>query len=199
MEHYIELSNKNSKKAKDIINGLNIIQICKGNGFEAHLIGSVSTNLLMNSNDIDFHIYSQNYQIEIIFAIIGEIAGKMGIYKAVYQNFLSTDDRSIDWHLNYKTIENEDWEIDLIFIRNDSPYVGRAEEITRKINSTINENTRNRVLKLKWELDQKNEEYKGIEIYKAVLENGIYTVNDFLEWKSGNPNMNLWSINPRDE
>ena len=55
---------------------------------------------------------------------------------------------------------------------------------------------KNDILKLKYELKNNNIDYLGMEIYKAVFENNIKTIEEFKTWKNSEDykNIDLWDI-----
>jgi hypothetical protein len=195
MDEYEIIASKNMEKAKKIIDEIKISKICGDYGYKANLIGSVATDLLMDNFDIDFHVYSNNFSVNNIYTLIGEIAENKKIVSTSCYNFLNDDDKSLDWHIHYINEYNENWKIDIIFLKNESPYCGKAELLAEKIKSKITDVERKNILKLKWE--GKEIEYKGIEIYKAVMEYKIKTIDEFIKWKNSKEykSINLWEIN----
>lgn len=198
MEEFEQISVHNMQTAQIIINELDMVNICNEFDCKANLIGSVATGLLMNNLDIDYHIYPKHFDIKKIYSLIGKIAEKKGITETSCYNFLDTNDKSLDWHIKLKNKNNENWMIDMIFLRNDSPYVGKAEKIVENINRHMSESHKKSILRLKWESSNEQLKYKAIEIYKAVIEYGIETLKDFIEWQNMNVNIDLWEIkNPK--
>jgi GNAT superfamily N-acetyltransferase len=72
--------------------------------------------------------------------------------------------------------------IDIIFLKNESPYCGKAELLAERINAKITDSEKKDIFKLK--LEGKEIEYKRIEIYKAVMEYKIETIDEFIKWKN---------------
>jgi hypothetical protein len=194
MEEFELVSKKNIEKAKKIIDELEIIELCKEYDCKANLIGSVATGLLMSNLDIDFHIYPKIFNINKIYELIGKIAEKDEITRTSCYNFLNGNDKTLDWHIHYMNENKEDWRIDMIFIRYDSKYIEKAEKIVQEIKNNMTEMQKRNILFLKWEGYKRQIEYKGIEIYKAVIEYGIETIEEFIEWKSCNKEIDLWEI-----
>jgi hypothetical protein len=198
MDEYELISMKNISTAKKIIKELKIYEIFNANNYKANLIGSVATNLLMNNLDIDFHVYPDNFNIENIYGIVGKISTNQNVIRtSCLHNDLNTEYKSLDWHIRYIDMENNEWRIDIIFFKEDSPYIGKAEDIVKKINSIVTPGQINIILKLKYEAGKLNIEFKGIEIYKAVIEYNIIRLTDFLRWKESNEFklIDFWEIN----
>ena len=197
MKDYISVSKNNLLTGKKIIKGLKIFEILKENDCTGNLIGSMATDLLMDNLDIDFHIYPNIFCIENIYKIIGKISKNINIIETSCLHIdLNSEYKTLDWHLHYKDREDNIWKIDLIFIKPDSPYKGKAESIVKKINSINAKEQKNDILRLKHELKINGIEYKGIEIYKAVLENNIKTIDEFNIWKNSEyyKSIDLWNI-----
>jgi len=197
MEDYISISKNNLLTAKKIIKDLKILEILNENDCIANLIGSTATDLLMYNLDIDFHIYPNIFCIENIYKIIGKLSENVNVLETNCKHIdLNSEFKTLDWHLHYKDSEDNIWKIDLIFLKPDSPYKDKAENIVKKINSIKTFEQKNDILRLKHELKVNGIEYKGIEIYKAVFENNIKTIDEFKIWKSSKYciNIDLWDI-----
>ena len=194
IKEYKLISIKNLEKANKIINELDIVNLCNEFDCKANLIGSIATGLLVDNLDIDFHIYPKNFSIHKIYTLIGKMAEKDRITKTSCYNFLNSNDRTLDWHIHYLDEDNEDWRIDMIFLRHDSEYIDKAEKIAENIKKYMTEKQKETILRLKWEGSKKQMDYKGIEIYKAVIEDGIETIEGFMNWKNNNKNINLWEM-----
>lgn len=67
-----------------------------------------------------------------------------------------------------------------------SRYDGYFEEVARRISAALTDETREAILRLKWEtLD--TEKIAGIEYYMAVLRDGIRSYPDFVRWREAHP------------
>lgn len=194
MENLEHISKKNLEKASAIINELQLEKIWINQGSRCHLVGSVKTGLLMTHLDIDFHTYSDDFSIEKSFQAIAQISQNPKIKEVLYRNLLEAEDRCLEWHLSYEETPERIWTIDLIHIKNDSPYAGVIERVTGKINSVMNERLRHTILKIKYESEQQKEKYLGIDIYQAVIDDGIETFEDFKRWKQNKKDVgiSLW-------
>jgi hypothetical protein len=183
MTDYLGLAKRNLKRAKEIIEALNIVEVWKSVNAQANLIGSVKTGLMMNNLDIDFHVYSEIFSIADSFTAISKIALNSGIKKITYFNFLNDEDKSLDWHLHYQDTDLRNWRIDIIHLMNESPYVGKAERVTDKINALMNDDIRKNILKIKWDAETIGMKAIGIEVSKAVIEDKVKTIDEFIKWK----------------
>lgn len=194
MIEYLVLAKNNLKRAKEIIKELNIVEVWKSVNAKANLIGSVKTGLMMNNLDIDFHVYSEIFSIEDSFEAISKIALNSRIKKITYFNFLSDEDKSLDWHLHYQDTDLRNWRLDIIHLMNESPYVGKTERVTDKINTLMNDDIRKNILKIKWDAEKIGMKATGIEVYKAVIEDKVKTIDEFIKWKETQQqeSFNMW-------
>jgi len=96
--------------------------------------------------------------------------------------------------LSYEETPERIWTIDIIHIKNESPYAGVIERVTEKINSVLTEKLRHTILKIKWESERQKEKFSGIDIYQAVIDEAIETFEDFKVWKQNKNDVgiSLW-------
>ncbi len=182
MEKLESISRKNLEKAREIISELKIQEIWESLDSTCNLVGSVSSGLLMNKLDIDFHTYSNNFSIEKSFTAISRISLNPKIKEVTYKNLLDAEDMCLEWHLRYEETHERIWTIDIMHIKNESAYAGVIERVTEKIKSVLNETQRQTILKIKWESEQQKEKFIGIDIYQAVIGEGIESYEDFKTW-----------------
>jgi hypothetical protein len=197
MNEIISISRQNLDKALQIIEELRIREIWQSLGSTCNLVGSVRTGLLMNHLDIDFHTYSDNFSIERSFKAIAMISANPRIKEVIYKNLLEVKDMCLEWHLIYEENPERIWTIDIIHIKNESPYAGMIERVTDKINAVLTEQLKRTILSIKWRSEQCNIRIPGIEIYQAVIDDGIETFMDFEAWRKNRKNdeISLWEPN----
>ncbi len=194
MNDLLELSENNLQKAHKIIDELKIFQNWNDLDSACHLVGSVKTGLILHHRDIDFHVYSNDFSIDKSFAAIAAISNNAKIREAAYKNLLDAEDMCLEWHLQYEESPEEIWTIDIIHIKNESPYAGMVERVTDSINRVLTNDLRDKILKLKDECHQHNARVMGIEIYEAVIEHHIHTLEGLTEWKNkrAKSDISLW-------
>lgn len=178
-----EISNKNQKRAWEIIEETQILEIFKRHSITANLVGSLRNGLLMKNHDIDFHVYSDPFSIDESFAAIAEFSKNMGVKHIEYANQLDTDELCIEWHIKYLDKFNELWKFDIIHILKESKYAGWFERVADRVKEVITEETKYSILSIKNQIpDDIN--VMGIEIYQAVLQDGIKNYSEFINWKN---------------
>jgi hypothetical protein len=182
----IEISDRNAKKAHEIINELRIEDIWEKYSGKANLVGSVKTNLMMDHLDIDYHVYTKEFSIANSFSAIGEIAQSSKIKEVQYVNLLDYADKCLEWHLKYIDDENKIWQIDIMHIMNDSRYVGKFERVADRINDIMTKEMREKILRIKHDASKKKEKVIGIKVYRAVIEDNICNYEEFKVWEKRN-------------
>jgi hypothetical protein len=182
MENLENISKKNLEKAFEIIAELKIKEIWEKLDSTCNLVGSVNSGLLMDKLDIDFHTYSNDFSIEKSFTAISQISQNPKIKEVTYRNLLDAEDMCLEWHLWYEETPERIWTIDIMHIKNESAYAGVIERVTEKIKSLLTEKQKQAILKIKWECKQQKETVRGIDIYQAVIGEGIEIFEDFKIW-----------------
>lgn len=181
-DKYIQLSQKQTEKARMVISSLNLIEIWEKAGATINPVGSFRIGVLAKHRDIDFHIYTDSLDIGWSFAIIAELCRHKGIKKCTFANLAETDECCFEWHLYYEDDEAQTWQIDLIQIKKGSFYDGYFEKTAEKIIAAMTEEQRKTILRLKFETPDELK-ISGIEYYKAVIQDGVQTSEDLLRWR----------------
>lgn len=186
MEQMIALAARNQQKAKDVIRRTDLINIWKSIGAEVRLVGSLRTGLLMKHLDIDFHIYSSPLHLPDSFRAMAQLAENRSIKKIECINLLHTEEACVEWHAWYQDAEEELWRLDMIHIVKGSRYDGYFEKVADRISAVLTDETRQAILKLKYETPEK-EAIMGIVYYQAVLQGGVRTYAEFEKWRERHP------------
>lgn len=186
MENFKLFAVDNQKNANNIIEKLQIISLWQSIGAEINLVGSLKTGLLCKHCDIDFHVYSEKVSIVESFSVILRML-KLGKFKKYnFKNLLNTEEECLEWHLTYVDDSQNEWQIDVIHMPFNSKYHGYFEKVAERILAVMTEEQRDIILKLKYETPD-DEKISGIEYYRAVIEGGVKTFKDFIQWRNNNP------------
>jgi hypothetical protein len=175
-----------SARAWSIVHELQIVEHWNAIGAHVNIVGSLRTNLLLNHLDIDFHIYSAPFRIAESFRAVGQIAKNPHIKSVLYQNMLDADDRCLEWHATYVSDADGCWQIDMIHLHPESPYVGVFENVADRIEQVLTPETRRAILAIK-DAVPVGEKVMGIRVYQAVIRDGIRNYADFCDWSARNP------------
>lgn len=173
-------------RAWEIIRETRLMEIWQSIGAEVRLVGSLRCGLLARHRDIDLHIYSAPLHPSDSFAAMARLAIHPAVEHIECRNLLSTDEACIEWHALYRDRDNDLWQIDMIHIRKGSRYDGYFERVADRIAAALTPETRRTILRLKFETPDEVK-IAGIEYYRAVLEGGIRTYGEFLDWRQRHP------------
>lgn len=182
----LALAKQNQQTAWKIIEESHLIPIWESIGAKVNLVGSLRTGLLMTHRDIDFHIYSSPVVLADSFRAMAKLAENPAVEKIECINLLHTPEACVEWHAWYRHTDNELWQIDMIHIAEGSRYDGYFEEVAERIAAALTEETRQTILKLKYETPA-SVKIMGIEYYEAVLRDGVRSYTEFEEWREKHP------------
>ena len=184
----LQRSDRNFQRAKEIIDELQIVEAWQKFGAKANLVGSARMRLMMRYLDIDFHIYSEPFSVADSFAAITAFATNNRIKDVSYKNLIDTDEKCLEWHLWYHDMDDRVWQLDMIHILNDSPYAGYFERMADRISAVLTPEQKIAILTIKNEVPD-SERVMGVEVYQAVIRDGVRTYAEFTEWhKTHQPN-----------
>lgn len=182
----LDLALWNQRKAWAVVESTRVIPIWESIGAQVNLVGSLRTGLLMKHRDIDFHIYTSPFSLSDSFQAMMKLAENKSIMKIEHVNSLDTEEACMEWHAWYRDEENELWQIDMIHILRGSRYDGYFEKFADRLSTVLTDETRLAILKLKYETPE-TEKIMGVEYYQAVVQDGIRTYADFMEWRQQHP------------
>jgi hypothetical protein len=186
MEQLVEVANQMQEKAWDVVEDTKIIQLWSSIGATINRVGSLKTGLLINNRDIDFHVYTNPFKLADSFAVMSRLAENKRIKTITYTNLLEAEDKCIEWHAFYDDKGGHTWRIDLIHILSDSPYAGYFEKVAERISLVLTQDTRAAILRIKNAVPE-DKKVMGIQVYKAVIEDGVRDVESFWKWLEKNP------------
>lgn len=186
MADIFAIAERNQKRARHIIDETDIIGIWASFGIRAELVGSLRTGLLLDHLDIDMHVYSEHFSIADSFGAIARLAQNPRIRRIEYVNLLEAEDRCLEWHAWYEAKDGETWKMDMIHILADSRYAGYFERVADAILEVLTPETKRAILNIKNDIPT-SEHVIGIEIYQAVLRDGVRDYAGFQEWKREHP------------
>ena len=179
---YIEKSQKNQKRAWEVVRKSRLVPLWEAIGAKVNLVGSLKIGVLGKHLDIDFHIYTPKLKIGQSFDIMAQIAENLEAKSCRFINLAETEEECFEWHLTCTDSDNQLWQIDIIQIKQGSKYDGWFENIAEKIKAEMTEEQKTTILKLKFETP-KNIKISGMEYYKAVIQDNVKNMDELLEWK----------------
>ena len=186
LESALALSSARVERAWQILKTGGFFEAWTTIGAEPHVVGSLRMGLLAKHRDIDLHIYSSELSVSDSFLAVAHLAQNGVVRHVEYRNLIDTDEHCIEWHAGYVDDGGEEWQVDMIHILRGSRYDGYFERVADRISAVLTEEMRRAVLLLKY-LTPDDCHVAGIEYYRAVIEGGVRTYEDFLEWRCDHP------------
>ena len=186
MEAILQKSKQMQEKAWAVIEETDVVNHWSSIRATVNLVGSLKTGLLINNRDIDFHIYTNPFKLSDSFLAMSRLAENARIKAVTYSNLLESEDKCIEWHAVYEDHDGHSWQIDMIHILNESPYAGYFETVAERIAKVLTKETREAILRIKNEIPV-DEKVMSIQIYKAVIQDGVRDLESFWRWKKQDP------------
>ncbi|MFW5499156.1 MULTISPECIES: hypothetical protein [unclassified Maridesulfovibrio] len=177
------LAKHNQQRARRVIEDTNIMHIWANSGMKAELVGSLRMGLMMCKLDIDMHVYSNPFSLEAGFEAITRLAQNPRIRRVEYKNLLDAEDQCLEWHAWYEAEDGDTWQIDMMQIHTESPYAGYFERVADAIKAKLTPESKQTILDIKYSIPE-GISVMSIEIYQAVIRDGVSNLAEFMEWKS---------------
>lgn len=157
------------------------------------LVGAAAYGLMV-APDIDIEIYCPDPRVEIGFSVVGDVARQPGIWKVRFSNELDGPDQGLYWQLRYRASRDEVWRIDMWLLADDHPGP-RSLDLVEVMNRALTDETRVAILRIK-EAVHERADVHSMDIYRAVLDDGVRTAADFLTWQAEHKSVGLTSWRP---
>ena len=186
MENILQTAKQLQNSARTIIEETGVVNHWASIGATINLVGSLKTGLMINNRDIDFHIYTNPFKLSDSFLAVSKLAENKRIRTVSYSNLLESEDQCLEWHAFYDDPDGNSWQIDMIHILSESPYAGYFENVADRILAVLTKETREAILRIKSEIPV-DKKVMSIQIYKAVIADGVRHLESFLRWKKENP------------
>lgn len=186
-QEILTLAAANQRRAGEILDELRMRELWQEAGARAEVVGSLRSGLLCRHLDIDLHVYTPApLRVEESFAVMARIARNPRIRRIEYANLLDAEDCCLEWHAQYEDRDGRVWQIDMIHMEEGSPWAGYFERVADRIAAVLTAETREAILRLKYETPE-GEKIPGIVYYRAVLEGGVRTWDEFAAWRAAHP------------
>lgn len=189
-EQLFRIAEQNQLAAVQLLSDSGIVEVWESIGATVNMVGSARSGLMMKNLDVDFHVYTDDPMLGKSFSAMMEFGKNPSVKEIQYRNLLDTEEECVEWHVRYQQPTGVLWKMDIIHIRKGSTYDGVIERSTDGVISRLTPEIREAILRIKYDM---RDEVKtmGIEIYYAVIAQGIRNYPEFAEWKRMNPDLNL--------
>lgn len=148
---------------------------------KTHIIGSYRMNM-MACNDLDIDIENNNMSQDKLYELTAFIINNF--QPVWYEGKEEINDKGKKvWFLGFETkITGELWNIDLWFF--DRETIKEAEAYCDMIIQNTTQIQKDTIIRIKRELIVRglycDEKYKSLDVYRAVMENDVKTIDEFL-------------------
>ena len=147
----------------------------------AHLIGSYRMDMMV-WNDLDIDIENQNMSQEKLYEMTIFILNRF--HPVWYEGKEEIDDKGKKvWFLGFETmITGKLWNVDLWFFDRDT--IRDAEAYCNNISMNTTPAQKDAIIDIKTELIARelysDDKYKSMDIYRAVMEHNVKTIEEFI-------------------
>ncbi|MEN6407244.1 MAG: hypothetical protein ABFC77_12330 [Thermoguttaceae bacterium] len=191
----LEQSQQQHRTAEAILQDLDLLNRWRRFGRPV-LVGAVAIDVAF-APDIDMEIYCPTLRIEHGFQVLARCAENPRVTSAQFLNRLNTPDSALYWQLHYQTDNGVDWKIDMWSAPEDYA-LPRGEDFVQPMRDALTSETRAAILTLKesraaGELPM----FLSIDAYRAVLEDGVRTVDQWRQWQHTHETGALTDWKPR--
>ena len=97
------------------------------------------------------------------------------------------EDPGLYWYIQYHDDLGQDWLIDTWLVSRNGPLAYHTDRFADAMCGRLNDELRSRILEIKYESHCNNLRSRGIDVYKAVLRDGVKTYGEFEKWLEKNP------------
>ena len=140
----------------------------------------------MVAPDIDIEIFCHEPRIEEGFEIIRACALHPKVTKTRFWNALGPPHHGLYWQVRYN-YEGEEWKIDMWSVAN-SYSEPCGTHLTEPMNRALTPESRETILSLKEKMFSNGTlDCPSIQIYRAVLDSDVRTLDELKEWLPRNP------------
>jgi len=171
------------EQANRILYGLGLLNELNTCG-KPHLIGSVKMDL-MAWNDLDIDVENDSMSLEKMHRLTNYILNNFNPTWYEAKEEINEQGNEVWFHGFEFYLDNELWNVDIWFLDKNS--IQKAEKYCDDISVKVKENEhfRTAIIEIKQELIKRNlysfDKYTSMDVYDAVLNNGIKRTDDFIE------------------
>jgi hypothetical protein len=184
MSNLISRAEEKQRIAENILRELDLVN--RWNRFgTCNLVGAFAYGLIV-APDIDMEIFCPDPRIEHGFEILRACALHPNVTRARFWNAQGPPHYGLYWRVDYK-YEGEEWKIDMWSMA-DSYKEPCGTYLTEPMKRVLTPETRETILSLKEKILADPEmECRSIQIYRAVLDFEVRTMEELKQWLPRHP------------
>jgi hypothetical protein len=147
------------------------------------LVGATAYEL-MHSPDIDLEVFTANPRVQDGFRVVGELAAHPRVTRAKFADHLQGPDQGLYWSMNYLAADGTEWKFDMWLLPEDHPGP-LAAHLVEPMRAALTDEHRNAILAIKEAGLRKADgsPVASIFVYQAVIEGGVRSPEEFLQWQ----------------
>jgi hypothetical protein len=147
---------------------------------EPVVVGSAALDLVVRP-DIDVEFLVDELSIRDGFAVASAIAELPKVRSIRYNDARDKPEHGLYWKVLYELTPAETWTLDLWMFRRD--HLGPlASSMVEPIRAALTPETRDTILAIKEAAAERGERAWGHWLYRAVINEGVRTYAEFLDW-----------------
>jgi hypothetical protein len=183
MDRLISRARTRQRIAEHILRELALVERWNRVG-DCRIVGSVAHHLVV-APDIDLEVWCPEPRIEDGFDILQACAQHPNVTKARFWNALGPPHHGLYWQLRH-VHDDEEWKIDTWSIAH--TYSGPCgTHLVEPMRAALTDDTRQLILRLKEAVFRDASlEVPSIQIYRAVLDDGVQTFEELEGWLPAN-------------
>lgn len=187
----LERAERRRRQALEVLDTLGLMERWAQSGLP-RLVGAVRYGLAM-APDIDLAIYTEIPQVSQGFAVMSAVAEIPGVWKVRFSNELDRPDQGLYWQVRYIAGDGTIWKVDNWLLGVCHPQFVWDDRFSEALERALTPETRGAILRIKEEASGQ-EWAHGIDIYQAVIEGGIRSLEGFKAWQDARPpgKLNYW-------
>lgn len=183
------------QQAAKVLRDSKVLEAWESIGAKVRGVGSFRNDLMMKNRDIDLHIYTDRLDVSRSLKALAPVLASRHTAAMDFINGAETDEHCLEWHLLRKDDAGQIWKIDMIQILAGTKYDGVMEDVAEAVMDAASPEIRRRILSLKKECPD-DLKISGIEFYKAVIDGGVTSWRQFLDWRKSNSPGSLMGWKP---
>lgn len=170
------------EQANRILYDLGLLNELKNYG-APHIIGSYKMDL-MAWNDLDIYVENDSMSLDKLYQLTNYILNKFNPIWYEAKEEINEQGNKV-WFQGFEFyLDNELWNVDIWFLNKQE--IEKAEKYCSDISEKIKNNKQLRtvIMEIKQELIKRNlysfDKYTSIDVYDAVINNGVINVDNFI-------------------
>jgi hypothetical protein len=182
MDDVLARADERQRKAQNILADLGLMDLWRPYGMP-YLVGAAAYGLVV-APDIDLEVFCPaDPRIEDGFEVLKACAMNRRVRRARYANRIDDVDQGYYWMLRYDLPGGEEWKIDMWSVRYDHPGP-TARDLVEPMRRALTAEMCSVILEIKEAMQlEPAVQCASIHVYRAVLDGGVRSLEQFQEWR----------------